>query len=592
MALHVFVIKETELEGPQDLRARSRKFLNLTNERKNMSTKTNFKRVALVAVASLGLGVLTSVAPANAADWIAADLDFTAAAAQPGVCSVTNGTTAGTTSAVVVAGSRINVEAAAATGSAYVSISGNATIESAGTGYEAVTLTTLSSADAIATTSTVSDFVVRAGAVGSAVIYYSSSSTAASVDALSITIVAACTNRAYSGTYSFYKAVDAATAVSGFTLADNIDATGATTVTTTEGSGYMIAQLRDAYNGTLSSKAVVATVTKGEAYVNVADAAGSAPAAGSAKTAVVPSTGDELAVRVTPITAGTPTVATVELAYNGVVVATKSFTFQGYADSIVVTDVTVGSLGTDALSGTGKGYFRYQVKDSAGNALYSRAIANDTTANAVTSISSITTGISVAGTTSSTGGKSPAVTEASPASYACVDVGATKINVQYIDPNNITKTVKASFNILCSDVLDTWTASMDKASYSPGEIATLTISGKDENGLAVGSLQAIGTVTYSFGGLGLPVTAPTPTDTFASGAGIKTYQFPVGTTEGSFVGTFQIAGDTDTTAKTLQYKVASTSTAVSMADVLKAIVSLIASINKQIAALQKALLKK
>jgi hypothetical protein len=32
-----------------------------------MSTKTNFKRIAVVAVASLGLGVLTSVAPANAA---------------------------------------------------------------------------------------------------------------------------------------------------------------------------------------------------------------------------------------------------------------------------------------------------------------------------------------------------------------------------------------------------------------------------------------------------------------------------------------------------------------------------------------------
>ena len=32
-----------------------------------MSTKTNFKRVALVAVAALGLGDLTSVAPANAA---------------------------------------------------------------------------------------------------------------------------------------------------------------------------------------------------------------------------------------------------------------------------------------------------------------------------------------------------------------------------------------------------------------------------------------------------------------------------------------------------------------------------------------------
>jgi hypothetical protein len=35
-------------------------------ERKQMSTKTTFKRVALVAVAALGLGVMTSVAPANA----------------------------------------------------------------------------------------------------------------------------------------------------------------------------------------------------------------------------------------------------------------------------------------------------------------------------------------------------------------------------------------------------------------------------------------------------------------------------------------------------------------------------------------------
>ncbi len=32
-----------------------------------MSTKTTFKRVALVTVAALGLGVMTSVAPANAA---------------------------------------------------------------------------------------------------------------------------------------------------------------------------------------------------------------------------------------------------------------------------------------------------------------------------------------------------------------------------------------------------------------------------------------------------------------------------------------------------------------------------------------------
>ena len=43
------------------LEAATRKFLVATNERNQMSTKTNFKRIALVAVASLGLGVLSSV---------------------------------------------------------------------------------------------------------------------------------------------------------------------------------------------------------------------------------------------------------------------------------------------------------------------------------------------------------------------------------------------------------------------------------------------------------------------------------------------------------------------------------------------------
>jgi len=43
------------------LEAVTRKFLVTTNERKYMSIKTNFKRIALVAIASLGLGVLSSV---------------------------------------------------------------------------------------------------------------------------------------------------------------------------------------------------------------------------------------------------------------------------------------------------------------------------------------------------------------------------------------------------------------------------------------------------------------------------------------------------------------------------------------------------
>jgi len=65
------------LRGERDASARAthleavtRKFLVTTNERKYMSTKTYFKRIALVAVSALGLGVLSTV-PANAAVIVA-----------------------------------------------------------------------------------------------------------------------------------------------------------------------------------------------------------------------------------------------------------------------------------------------------------------------------------------------------------------------------------------------------------------------------------------------------------------------------------------------------------------------------------------
>jgi hypothetical protein len=98
-------------------------------------------------------------------------------------------------------------------------------------------------------------------------------------------------------------------------------------------------------------------------------------------------------------------------------------------------------------------------------------------------------------------------------------------------------------------------------------------------------------ITSSFGGMQF-VTAPSGGDKFTSAAGAKTYTLQVGTTEGSYVGTFVIAGATDTAAKTVQYKVASATPGVSNADVLKSIVALIASINKQIQALQKLILKR
>ncbi len=69
-AIHYVVQKDTLMTYVSALIAQAdlRKLRGSTIERKQMSTKTIYKRIALVAVASLGFGVLTSVSPASADD--------------------------------------------------------------------------------------------------------------------------------------------------------------------------------------------------------------------------------------------------------------------------------------------------------------------------------------------------------------------------------------------------------------------------------------------------------------------------------------------------------------------------------------------
>jgi hypothetical protein len=551
-----------------------------------MSTKTLRKRIALVAVSALGAGVL-SVAPANAAIE-AGDLDLLAATTQPGVCAADP--TTSSQAVVVQTGSTFKADLAdAANGEAiYIKIAGNITFSSVpstitGSTATSVTDTTIATSDS---------YTFLAGAVGTGTISISLSSTDSVLEVISVTIVASCSNKKYDAASSYFYATTQTLAQDGTAAATNIDTVTSSipaTLIASNGSGYISLALADAYTGALNSKALVATVTSGDAYVSIEDGEdGSVPAEGNSKTAITASTGEKAVIRVDQITSTSPTVATVVVTHDGVTVGTKTFTFEGQATSIVVSDVTIGQTGAN-------GYFRYLVKDAAGNALRSRAVANDTTANAPASVSAVSSGLSVAGTTSALGEKSAAINgtnilAGSVAAFGCTAAGgSTTIGIKYTE--SVTNVVKASIPVLCSDVLDTWTASLDKASYSPGELATLTITGKDEKGRPVYSLDTLADVAVSLPQL-TAVTTPTSTDTFTSGAGIKKYTFTVGTTEGSFAGTVLVTGETDDTAKALSYAVKSTSTAVSNADVLKAIVSLIASINKQIAALQKALLRR
>ena len=127
----------------------------------------------------------------------------------------------------------------------------------------------------------------------------------------------------------------------------------------------------------------------------------------------------------------------------------------------------------------------------------------------------------------------------------------------------------------------------------------MTIAFKDRDGDAANAYDLVGNgalITIAGGPSATAVTIPAATDVPDSGAGTKTYQFVVGTTEGDFAAVVTVADvngiNTSQKAQTASYSVKSSSSTVTNAEVLKSIVALIASINKQIQALQKLILKR
>jgi hypothetical protein len=174
--------------------------------------------------------------------------------------------------------------------------------------------------------------------------------------------------------------------------------------------------------------------------------------------------------------------------------------------------------------------------------------------------------------------------------------GTTPIKLAYQNASG-TVAVSPAISARCAGNADTYTASFDKASYVQGEIATLKIQFKDtlgNNANSYGSTGNTGVVTAPMmSQVGSLLTGATPDVN-----GAIEIKFTVGGIVAITPGAYTALVDYSTltgvnaTIQTIAYKVSTGDTGVSNADVLKAIVSLIASINKQIALLQKALLKK
>jgi len=424
--------------------------------------------------------------------------------------------------------------------------------------------------------------------------------TAASLSSsITVTVVATSLAGAYSATKSFCKISPNAAS----TATDNVDGTAGTI----NGQAMFVNfALNDAYATDLGSGNIVVTSSSTGAVVNYAD--GSTPVAGTSQTVVSYGAGALGTVRVDQATAGVPMQTTINVTYNGTTVCTKTVAIFGEVRNLAVTVTDVQDLsrstGKADFLGDGwnpttarAGHFYVLATDAAGNQVATSSIGTFGTDSASLAGQTIVTAISVDSSATVTSSTSPG--RISTGTYTCGAVaGEVKTaKITFTASNNGKVTTSPAFTLRCADDPYSYTASWDKASYVQGEVATLTVKFLDSKGNPANSTSGTGTWT----GVTPMLTAISATGA-AAGLGLtgsKTYTYTVGTASGITAGTYvSIIDFTTLTAaetavkQTPSYKLTTGADTTSNADVLKSIVALIASINKQIQALQKLILKR
>jgi hypothetical protein len=357
---------------------------------------------------------------------------------------------------------------------------------------------------------------------------------------------------------------------------------------------------------------IVATSSSADAVLSIG---GVSVAAGTGSTVVAYGTavaGDDSVVRVNQATAGKPVTTTVTITFNGAVICTKTITIRGEVASMAISNVAAGDsdgagLATASWLNDGTlrdGHMYIQLKDSAGNTVLPGNQTSTNTGNTefsidTASVSNLVTGFIVAADDQATSLSSSAVPyNYSVGKYTCgtSQFGTQKVTIKHTS-GSTGKITTGTFDARCAGDAYTYTASFDKASYNQGEIATLTVKFLDSRGNAANSIATVGTSQLIIPMMTF-VSATGAASTIPKADGTVAYTLTVGTTTGMTAGTY--SGIVDFTAltavaatkQTVTYKLSTGGDTTTNADVLKSIVALIASINKQIQALQKLILKR
>ena len=416
---------------------------------------------------------------------------------------------------------------------------------------------------------------------------------------ITVTVVATSAGGSYSAVYSACNTATTTTTTSS-TYPSGVDSTGRVA---DGGAWYIDFKLRDGYDQALDPGNIVATATNG-ALVNIGTTSGTAPVAGTATTAVMLTSGANHNVIITQPTAGAPVTTTVTITYNGTTVCTKTVTIRGK-----VAKLTVANVGTQKLNGTttGSPYWMYQQGNTANDALFT-VFASDSAGNAVhtpttygtysADTATLTTTVQgIAVTTRSTSSSTTANAHYNYGTWYCgATAGSASVKLKFTIAGTGDVITSDAFTARCADAPYTFTAALDRSSYIQGDIATVTLQFLDSKGNKANNVTTTGAGTFV-----LPMMTQIDDSASASAVtnadGARVIRFSVAAsgaavTAGTYTGTISFPALAAAATATPTYKISTGSTDVSFSEVLKSVVALIASINKQIQALQKLILSR
>lgn len=445
-------------DGLKTIQAESGIVLESTIERKQMSTKTTFKRIALVTVAALGFGMM-SVAPSSAANTV---LIF---AAGDGTNPADNATGNG------VAGP-FNYVTVTVDGVANSVVTSTTKMTNVGTAADLIVAADGLSAEHNGTSNT---FRVATPVAGTVTVQYWTrtagvlSATAAETVTITVNATAQSGVVSAANSTSYLVKGESNTAQTNVAAAADVAVTASASAATTAAVATIKLVVKDALKAA-ANDSLTATITSPTGAGSIASAAiGSTPAV-TGSTAAVSAAADTAGAHNFYVYAnGFAGVATITIKAGTTVVATETVTFTGAASTYAAA---LGTLfgGSSFQVGTNTGALKVTAKDAAGNLVVdgSTVYAFSGTAATATIAASATTTSGVA-TFDLTG----------------VAAGSSVItfgNASTVAASTVTTTSTVA---VTGSVATTVSWAFDKDTYEPGEKMTLTVSAVDANGKPV-----------------------------------------------------------------------------------------------------------